>query len=272
MRRREGRCPLEARVRLPDERALAADPDATLAAMVDPRPTPAPFDYDDEIFRAGINPEVDYDGSILRDEYRDVHPAVADQLMVAKAAPVLDVGAGTGTLGRLLDERAVPWFGIDRSRVRVANGYGPRARADASRLPFREGSFGGAAALYMLYHLEDPLVAIREAARVLRPGGLFVACAPSRYNHPELLPYLPSQSRDTFDSEVAPEMVASVFDDIRVEVWDALLYRLTEPRMVWNYLVARGTDSKTAEETARRVPLPMWVRAKGAVVWGRKAP
>jgi SAM-dependent methyltransferase len=107
--------------------------------MEEPTTRAAPFDYDDEVFRGGIDLEAGYEGCILRDEYRDVHPTVADELMVADAGPVLDMGAGTGTLGRLLDERGVAWFGIDRSRVRMAAGYGPRARADASRLPFQIG-------------------------------------------------------------------------------------------------------------------------------------
>ena len=38
----------------------------------------------------------------------------------------------------------------------------------------------------MLYYLDRPEEALIEAARVLRTGGIFVACTSSRYNDPEI--------------------------------------------------------------------------------------
>jgi SAM-dependent methyltransferase len=237
---------------------------------------PAPFDYDEEALRAGIgrvsglDRDPGFDGCILREEFRDVHPRIADGLALAQSFPVLDMGCGTGTLGRLLTERGVSWVGIDRSFRQLAAGFGPRLRGEATRLPFRDARFGSVAALYMLYHLDEPVVALQEAGRVMLPGGTFVTCAPSRDNHPELLALLPAQPLDTFDAEAGPEMVASVFDAVRTEPWDMLLYRLTSGESVWNYLVARQTDPAEARLAAERATLPLWVRAKGAVIWARK--
>jgi 2-polyprenyl-3-methyl-5-hydroxy-6-metoxy-1,4-benzoquinol methylase len=41
------------------------------------------------------------------------------------------------------------------------------------------------AALYTLCHYADPRAPIREARRVLHPGGLFAACTPNRDSNPE---------------------------------------------------------------------------------------
>ena len=96
-------------------------------------------------------------------------------------------------------------------------------------MPFRANAFGGAAALYMLYHLEDPVRAVAECHRVLRPGGLFAACAPSMYDSPELQSVLPGYGvPSTFDSENAPEIVGSVFGEIEIDAWDGPYVRLPD--------------------------------------------
>jgi hypothetical protein len=111
---------------------------------------PAPFDYDDDAFRAGIgrvsglDRDPGFDGCILREGFRDVHPRVADGLEHAGLFPVLDLGCGIGTLGRLLDERRLRWAGIDRSRKQLAAGFGPRLRGEATRLPFGPRQASGA--------------------------------------------------------------------------------------------------------------------------------
>jgi 23S rRNA G2069 N7-methylase RlmK/C1962 C5-methylase RlmI len=55
-----------------------------------------------------------------------------------------------------------------------------------------------------------------EAKRVLRKGGLLVACTTSRANDPELVP--DGYSRTTFDAEEAEEIVAGVFGAANIEV------------------------------------------------------
>jgi SAM-dependent methyltransferase len=44
-------------------------------------------------------------------------------------------------------------------------------RADALRLPFRDGALDGATGHSLLYLLDDPAAALAEVRRVLRPGG-----------------------------------------------------------------------------------------------------
>jgi ubiquinone/menaquinone biosynthesis C-methylase UbiE len=50
----------------------------------------------------------------------------------------------------------------------------PVVRADEARLPFKDATFDAVAALYALYHLDDPSLAVADAHRVLNPAG----CSP----------------------------------------------------------------------------------------------
>jgi len=109
-------------------------------------------------------------------------------------------------------------------------------RASATNLPFRDGAFDGATALWMLYHLEDPAAGIREACRVLRPVGLFAACAPSRDDAPELKGLVEPHPRMTFDAEIAPRLIGEVFDDPEVVSWDRPLYQLPDEHALRDYL------------------------------------
>src|SRR5687767_9811775 len=154
----------------------------------------------------------------------------------------------------------------------LAGAPAPKLRGDAARLPFRSGTFGAAAALYMLYRLPEPRAAIEEAYRVLRPGGLFAAAAPSRFDAPELADLLPPRGDATFDSELAPELIGRYFEDIEVDAWDGPYVHLPDEEALRRYLVAYGVSSDRAAELARhhadRVPLDLTKR--GAIVYGRK--
>ncbi|MGI9419541.1 MAG: class I SAM-dependent methyltransferase [Geminicoccaceae bacterium] len=51
--------------------------------------------------------------------------------------------------------------------------------ADAQRLPFAQSSFENIVMFDVLHHLEQPLMFLAEAARVLQPGGRIVVCEPA---------------------------------------------------------------------------------------------
>lgn len=115
-----------------------------------------------------------------------VHEAVLNAVSITGASPrdVLDVGCGTG---RLVEAAAERWGGARFSGIDVSEAMIAEARrkhegetrfafrqGDASALPLESGSFDVAFCTMSFHHWGDQAAGIREVARVLRAGGLFV--------------------------------------------------------------------------------------------------
>lgn len=211
-----------------------------------------------------IEPDYDSDpGRFLAWRPReDVHRAVGDRVGAEGLWPLLDLGCGDGRLREAVGS-APGWLGVDRSRTLLRQVDGPVVLGDACMVPAASGSVGAVAALWMLYHLDDPSLAIAEARRVLRPAGLFVASASRRDDSPELCaPSAPS----TFDAEEAGDVVAAVFGEVEVEAWDAPLVTLRDREEVRRYLVQQMGDPRRAAD----VEVPVTVTKRGCLVWARK--
>jgi malonyl-CoA O-methyltransferase len=105
----------------------------------------------------------------------EAEQAIVQPLIVA-AMPTraLDVGTGTGRyLGLLKSAGARSVVGIDMSQAmlqRTARDV-PRVCGDACRLPFRDASFDLVCSSLMAGDLVDLGAWVREATRVLAPGG-----------------------------------------------------------------------------------------------------
>jgi SAM-dependent methyltransferase len=96
----------------------------------------------------------------------------------ASSTRLLDIGCGTGWLA----EHFSSYTGIDGSTEAVAIGEGLGRNViegDVDEtLPFAEESFDGVVIKDLLEHVADPVALVREARRVLRPGGLLFASSP----------------------------------------------------------------------------------------------
>jgi SAM-dependent methyltransferase len=180
--------------------------------------------------------------------------------------PVLDVACGEGRLASRLGGH-VRWVGIDSSPTQVAaNPCRPVLLGDMRALPFRDGTFAEVTHLWCLYHLEDPVPAIVEAARVTRPGGRYYACTAARDCDPEIMPG--GYPRSSFDAEEAADIVASVFDKVEAQRWDGLFYPLRTRDEVRAYCRAHFIPAGRAETA----DVPLWLTKRGVLVRARKLP
>lgn len=99
-----------------------------------------------------------------------------------EGATVLDIGCGIGTYVRKLSELAGRAYGIDIDGPRVRQGRetGSLAIAVSEQLPFTNGSFDAVLLNEVIEHVRDDHQTLREACRVVKPGGHVVIYAPNR--------------------------------------------------------------------------------------------
>jgi len=116
---------------------------------------------------------------------REVEKAIVQLLGQAPLGNVLDAGTGTGRMLELLAPHIKRGIGIDVSPEMLAIARDRLSRSgvghcqvrlgDVYRLPFLEGdrreAFDAAIFHQVLHYLDDPQAALREAMRVLKPGG-----------------------------------------------------------------------------------------------------
>lgn len=100
---------------------------------------------------------------------------------------VLDVGCGTGRSHEIYSDAAGSYVGVDLSgrALSVARDRRPDARwirCDAFHLPFPPDSFDLVAFSSVLHHFDEYDVVLREAWRVLGPGGQVFAFDPNVRN------------------------------------------------------------------------------------------
>jgi len=135
-------------------------------------------------FFDAVGPEWDALRKVFND---DALRARAIDRLVPPGLRVADIGTGTGILAGELARLGLDVVGVDRSarmleaaRGKLAERIWPRGgridlrRGEADRLPIDDDDVDAAFAHMMLHYVPSPGDAIREMARIVRPGGVLV--------------------------------------------------------------------------------------------------
>lgn len=129
---------------------------------------------------------------------RDFLYLMAARWQLHEAASLADIGCGLCHWSRLLYSRLrapARFAGVDRELRWQAEGEQHFRRAfphvspdlltfvqgDATRIPLPDNSFDVVTCQTVLMHLAQPLDALREMLRILRPGGLLVCVEPNNF-------------------------------------------------------------------------------------------
>jgi SAM-dependent methyltransferase len=120
------------------------------------------------------------------------HEAILDAVGIGPGMRLLDVGCGSGELCALASARGAVVAGIDAAEGMIAIARRRLPDADLrvgamEQLPWEDDSFDVATAVNALQFAADFGDALREVARVVRPGGAVAVCNWGSTEHRELL-------------------------------------------------------------------------------------
>lgn len=146
-----------------------------------------------ELARHYDRTSADWHRKVRRIGFPEVYESLLRQAIGAETpSTVLDCGVGTGALSEALSkvlDRPFALTAVDVSPRMLAKAEeilrNTKARtvvcqANATELPFTDNGFDMVMTSHMLEHISEPLAALREMVRVLKPGGRLFACMTRR--------------------------------------------------------------------------------------------
>ncbi len=182
---------------------------------------------------------------------QDRRLAMIDQYAPLAGQRVLDVGCGIGAYVRKMGALGAAAYGVDVDEDKVRQAHADLdlvCASAAEQLPFPDGAFGRVLLHEIIEHVNDDRQSIREACRVLGPGGRMVIFAPNRlypfethgaywggayhFGNIPMVNYLPHRWRKRF----CPHVRAYTRGDIRA------LYQGLPVRLVVHTQVYPGYD------------------------------
>jgi SAM-dependent methyltransferase len=158
------------------------------------------------------------------------------ELLPPPGRATLDLGCGEGRVGAELARRGHDVIGVDSSTrmVELAQELHEAVVADATALPFEDGAFDLVVAYMSLMNMDDIPAAVREAARVLEPGGRFCISV----LHP-----LHAAGEWQYDGAHSPFLIRGSYFDGPTKIWES------------------DRDGIQMTFYDRRIPLSTYVRA-----------
>ncbi len=198
---------------------------------------PRPADLKDSVQRQfGAAAENYAQASFVHRQGPDLE-ALVERVAGARAANALDVGCGAGHTAHALAGHVDRVIAADLTEPMLEQtrqgaealgleNVGTR-RADAEALPFEDASFDLVACRLCAHHFGDPAKAMREAWRVLRPGGRFFLIDIVAPEDPTADSFLqafevvrdPSHVRDHSVSQWQTMLAAAGFEPPRIDRW-----------------------------------------------------
>lgn len=132
------------------------------------------YDHLDEIwYNSQDNPI-----AVLRAETQEKLKWALPLLVEKKAQAILDIGCGAGFIANFLAQKKFTVTGLDFSKssldIAIKMDFTKSVcyvEGDAYKLPFDDDSFDAVIAFDFLEHVSNPQKIIKEASRVLKPGG-----------------------------------------------------------------------------------------------------
>ena len=191
------------------------------------------------------------------------------ELLPPPGRATLDLGCGEGRVGAELVRRGHSVVGVDASpaMVELARERHEAVVADATALPFADESFDLVVAYMSLMNLDELEGAVREAGRVLAPGGRLCSADIHPFNVGAFESSEPDAAYVIADSylEPQPTRFTSDRDGIRIEFYDL-------PIPLERY--SRAFEGAGLELEAIREPMApdAFVRARPAAARRRRFP